>query len=58
VSTLGFVSSEECIKFLSDINVTKSILDVANGILDTKNAFPVVTLAGQKYLKVDIKGQL
>ncbi|KAF9311288.1 hypothetical protein BG003_007573 [Podila horticola] len=58
VSTLGFVSSDECIKFLSDIKVTKSILDVTNGILDTRSAFPVVTLAGQKYLKVDIKGQL
>ncbi|KAG0351087.1 hypothetical protein BG005_009420 [Podila minutissima] len=58
VSNLGFVSSEECIKFLNDINMTESILDVSNGILDTKKAMSAVTLAGLKYLKVDIKGQL
>ncbi|KFH67097.1 hypothetical protein MVEG_07620 [Podila verticillata NRRL 6337] len=60
VTTLGFVSSEECIKFLKDINVTSDskALNLTTGILDTKIAFPIVTLAGQKYLKVDIKGQL
>ncbi|KAF9406115.1 hypothetical protein BGZ94_003241, partial [Podila epigama] len=53
--TLGFVSEEECEKFFKTIKVDRW---VSNGLMDTKNAFGAVMLAGQKYQTVDLKGQL
>ncbi|KAG0345989.1 hypothetical protein BG004_002685 [Podila humilis] len=52
---LGFVTVEECQKFMRDINIQNLI---AYGVLDTRNAFPRVVQAGQKFLTVDLKGQI